>query len=114
MLSYFDIAFQSPSHYLKTPPPSVSLSLRITVQLLTKQIQAFRENLTRERKERFELQEKRDGLSRELEDFRQEFAKYMSTMSERINKAKQDHVDLTNEASLDMHFGWGCFIIQGL
>ncbi|XP_030854331.1 interaptin isoform X5 [Strongylocentrotus purpuratus] len=70
---------------------------QITVQLLTKQIQAFRENLTRERKERFELQEKRDSLSRELEDFRQEFAKYMSTMSERINKAKQDHVDLTNE-----------------
>ncbi|XP_054758856.2 centromere-associated protein E-like isoform X1 [Lytechinus pictus] len=70
---------------------------QITVQLLTKQIQDFRENLTRERKERFELQEKRDALSRELEDFRQDFAKYMSTMSDRINKAKQDHVDLTNE-----------------
>ncbi|XP_041469297.1 centromere-associated protein E-like isoform X5 [Lytechinus variegatus] len=70
---------------------------QITVQLLTKQIQDFRENLTRERKERFELQEKRDALSRELEDFRQEFAKYMSTMSDRINRAKQDHVDLTNE-----------------
>ncbi|XP_071490537.1 uncharacterized protein [Diadema antillarum] len=70
---------------------------QVTVQLLTKQIQDFRENLTRERKERFELQEKRDTLSRELEDFRQAFSKYMAMMSERINKAKQDQVDLTNE-----------------
>ncbi|XP_072172793.1 coiled-coil domain-containing protein 175-like isoform X2 [Diadema setosum] len=70
---------------------------QVTVQLLTKQIQDFRENLTRERKERFELQEKRDTLSRELEDFRQAFSKYMAMMSDRINKAKQDQVDLTNE-----------------
>ena len=76
-----------------------TIHARITIQLLTKQIQDFRENLTRERKERFELQEKRDSLTRDLEDFRQAFAKYMSMMSDRINKAKQDHVDLTNEAS---------------
>ncbi|XP_033120446.1 myosin-2 heavy chain-like isoform X2 [Anneissia japonica] len=70
---------------------------QITVQLLEKQIGVFRSQLAKERKERFELQEKRDALSRDMEEFRSNFNNFMSNVNQRIAKAKTDHMDLTNE-----------------
>ncbi|XP_071962173.1 uncharacterized protein [Antedon mediterranea] len=71
---------------------------QITIQLLQKQIEDFRNQLAKERKERFDLQEKRDALSREVEDFRSGFNKFMHNINERMDKAKTDHRDLKNEA----------------
>ena len=73
--------------------------IRVTVQLLSKQISDFRDILTRERKERFDLQEKRDNLTREIDDFKLAFGKFMSEMNYRINQAKQEQGDLSNEVS---------------
>ncbi|XP_071797447.1 uncharacterized protein [Asterias amurensis] len=70
---------------------------QVTVQLLGKQITDFRSILTRERKERFDLQEKRDKLTREIDDFKLAFSKFMFDMNLRINKAKQEQTDLSNE-----------------
>ena len=72
---------------------------RVTVQLLGKQINDYRDILTRERKERFDLQEKRDKLTREIDDFKLSFGKFMSEMNQRINKAKHEQGDLSNEVS---------------
>ena len=73
----------------------------MTVQLLGKQITDFRSILTRERKERFDLQEKRDKLTREIDDFKLAFSKFMFDMNLRINKAKQEQTDLSNEVRYD-------------
>ncbi|XP_038075392.1 coiled-coil domain-containing protein 175-like [Patiria miniata] len=70
---------------------------QVTVQLLGKQISDFRDILTREQKERFDLQEKRDKLTREMDDFKLAFGKFMSEMNMRINKAKQEQGDLSSE-----------------
>jgi len=72
---------------------------QVTVQLLSKQISDFRDILTRERKERFDLQEKRDNLTREIDDFKLAFGKFMSEMNYRINQAKQEQGDLSNEGT---------------
>ena len=77
------------------------ISFRVTVQLLSKQINDFRQILTRERKERFELQEKRDKLTREIDDFKLAFGKFMFDMNLRINQAKQEQGDLTSEVRYD-------------
>ncbi|KAJ8044674.1 hypothetical protein HOLleu_07468 [Holothuria leucospilota] len=69
----------------------------VTVQLGEKQIADLQLALSKERKERFDLQEQRDGIGREMEDFRQAFAQHMSDMNDRIMKAKKDHADLTAE-----------------
>lgn len=74
---------------------------RVTVQLGEKKIADLQLALTKERKERFDLQEQRDEIGRETEDFRQAFAQHMSEMNERVTKAKQDHADLTNEVKCD-------------
>ncbi|XP_071832991.1 uncharacterized protein [Apostichopus japonicus] len=71
----------------------------VTVQLGEKKIADLQLALTKERKERFDLQEQRDEIGRETEDFRQAFTEHMNGMNERITKAKQDHADLTNEGA---------------
>ncbi|XP_022107869.1 coiled-coil domain-containing protein 175-like isoform X2 [Acanthaster planci] len=79
---------------------------QVTVQLLGKQINDYRDILTRERKERFDLQEKRDKLTREIDDFKLAFGKFMSEMNQRINHAKHEQEDLSNEGALlqkDLH-----------
>ncbi|XP_072025568.1 uncharacterized protein [Amphiura filiformis] len=69
----------------------------ITVQLLEKSITDFRDALTKERKERTELQEKRDALTREIDSFKMSFSRYMNELNRRIDQAKQDQIDLTKE-----------------
>ena len=69
------------------------------MQLLGKQISDFRDVLTRERKERFNLQEKRDSLTRKIDDFKLAFANFMSEMNLRISQAKQEQGEFSNEVS---------------
>ncbi|XP_077997710.1 uncharacterized protein LOC144450834 isoform X2 [Glandiceps talaboti] len=68
-----------------------------SMAMLNKQIQDYREALTKERKERFELQEKRDASLKELEDFRSAMARYMKDMNMRLADDKQKHANLTAE-----------------
>ncbi|XP_070578236.1 coiled-coil domain-containing protein 175-like isoform X2 [Ptychodera flava] len=68
-----------------------------SLAMLNKQITDYREALTKERKERFELQEKRDAALKELEDFRSALARYMKDMNTRLADDKQKHADLTAE-----------------
>ncbi len=75
---------------------------RVTVQLLEKSIADYRDALTKERKERTELQEKRDALTREIDSFKMSFSRYMNELNRRIDQAKQDQIDLTKEVSYDV------------
>ncbi|KAL4237583.1 hypothetical protein ACF0H5_002297 [Mactra antiquata] len=66
---------------------------------LNKQIEEYREQLAKERKERLEVQQRKNSVSKELEDFKLENQRYMQQMNNTITQGKQEHIDLSNEGA---------------
>nr|KAG5712796.1 hypothetical protein BaRGS_007393 [Batillaria attramentaria] len=64
---------------------------------LTKQIEEYKEQLSRERKERLELQSKKDNVSKNLDDLKTEAASFMSEMTGLVQGSKKKHSELSNE-----------------
>ncbi|XP_069116380.1 coiled-coil domain-containing protein 175-like isoform X3 [Argopecten irradians] len=66
---------------------------------LNKQIEDYREQLGKERKERIMVQEQKNSVSKKVEDFKVDNQKYLSDMNKKIQEGKVRHVDLSNEGA---------------
>lgn len=66
---------------------------------LNQQIEAYREQLARERKERIEIQQRKNSVSKELEDYKIENTKFMQEMNNTITTGKSEHITLSNEGA---------------
>ncbi|XP_052769722.1 coiled-coil domain-containing protein 175-like isoform X2 [Mya arenaria] len=64
---------------------------------LQKQIEDYRAQLAFERKERLEVQDRKNSTSKELEDFKLDNQRFMQEMNTTITQGKQDHISLSNE-----------------
>ncbi|XP_053377692.1 paramyosin-like isoform X7 [Mercenaria mercenaria] len=64
---------------------------------LNKQVEEYREQLARERKERLDVQQKKNSVSKELEDYKTDNQRFMQEMNTTITQGKQDHIALSNE-----------------
>ncbi|XP_045160947.2 centrosomal protein of 290 kDa-like isoform X9 [Mercenaria mercenaria] len=66
---------------------------------LNKQVEEYREQLARERKERLDVQQKKNSVSKELEDYKTDNQRFMQEMNTTITQGKQDHIALSNEGA---------------
>eukprot|EP00112_Aurelia_sp_Birch-Aquarium-sp1_P002150 Seg1232.20 transcript_id=Seg1232.20/GoldUCD/mRNA.D3Y31 product="hypothetical protein" protein_id=Seg1232.20/GoldUCD/D3Y31 len=67
-----------------------------TVELLNKQIADFSVMLAAERRERHLLQVKRDGVTKEINDFKNEYGKLMAGVTKKITDGKTEHHKLSD------------------
>ncbi|XP_076441588.1 uncharacterized protein LOC143280791 isoform X2 [Babylonia areolata] len=67
---------------------------------LNKQIEEYREQLSKERKERLEVQAMKDNVSKNLDDLKTENQFFMSEMTNVVQDGKKKHQDLSNEGMM--------------
>lgn len=72
---------------------------RATVDVLNKEIEASKAALTSERKDRQVLQTKRDHVSKEFNEFKADYGRYMATQSKRVTEGKAEHSRLTEKGT---------------
>ncbi|XP_064623833.1 coiled-coil domain-containing protein 175-like [Lineus longissimus] len=72
---------------------------KAVVNSLNKVVEDSRELLTKERKERMELQTQREEVSKDVDDFRIENQKYMKGMNKKVTEGKSRHEALTREGT---------------
>jgi len=73
--------------------------LRATVDVYNKDIETSKTALTAERKDRQVLQTKRDNVTKESNEFKGEYGRYMATMSKKVTEGKAEHAKLTEYVS---------------
>ena len=73
--------------------------LRATVDVYSKDIETSKSALTVERKDRQVLQTKRDNVTKESNEFKGEYGRYMATMSKKVTEGKAEHAKLTEHVS---------------
>jgi len=72
---------------------------KATVDVLNKEIEASKAALTSERKDRQVLQTKRDHVSKEFNEFKADYGRYMATQSKRVTEGKAEHSRLTEKGT---------------
>ncbi|XP_015766222.1 PREDICTED: intracellular protein transport protein USO1-like [Acropora digitifera] len=72
---------------------------KATVDVLNKEIEASKAALTSERKDRQVLQTKRDHVSKEYNEFKADYGRYMATQSKRVTEGKAEHSRLTEKGT---------------
>ncbi|XP_020612495.1 trichohyalin-like [Orbicella faveolata] len=70
-------------------------SHKATVDVYNKDIETSKTALTAERKDRQILQTKRDNVTKESNEFKGEYGRYMATMSKKVTEGKAEHAKLT-------------------
>ena len=73
--------------------------VRATVDVYNKDIETSKAALTVERKDRQILQTKRDIVTKESNEFKGEYGRYMATMSKKVTEGKAEHAKLTEHVS---------------
>ncbi|XP_073249856.1 uncharacterized protein [Porites lutea] len=68
---------------------------KATVDVFTKEIEASKTSLSSERKDRQTLQTKRDNVTKEVNEFKSDYGRYMATMSKKVTEGKAEHARLT-------------------
>ncbi|XP_073247948.1 uncharacterized protein [Porites lutea] len=68
---------------------------KATVDVFTKEIEASKTSLSSERKDRQTLQSKRDNVTKEVNEFKSDYGRYMATMSKKVTEGKAEHARLT-------------------
>lgn len=74
-------------------------SHKATVDVLNKEIEASKAALTSERKDRQVLQTKRDHGTKDFNEFKAEYGRFMATMSKRVTEGKAEHSKLTERGT---------------
>ncbi|XP_032232929.1 coiled-coil domain-containing protein 175 isoform X2 [Nematostella vectensis] len=70
-------------------------SHQAAVEVYNKQIDESKTSLNAERKDRQVLQTKRDHVTKESNEFKSDYGKYMASMSKKVTEGKQEHARLT-------------------
>ncbi|XP_078352328.1 uncharacterized protein LOC144637027 [Oculina patagonica] len=70
-------------------------SHKATVDVYNKEIETSKTALTAERKDRQVLQTKRDNVTKESNEFKGDYGRYMATMSKKVTEGKSEHTRLT-------------------
>ena len=65
------------------------------MDVYSKDIETSKTALTSERKDRQVLQTKRDNVTKESNEFKGEYGRYMATMSKKVTEGKAEHAKLT-------------------
>ncbi|XP_071079911.1 coiled-coil domain-containing protein 175-like isoform X2 [Haliotis cracherodii] len=74
-------------------------SHKAVVAQLSKQLEEFREMLNNEKKDRLNMQGKKDNVQKDLEDFKTEQQRFMQSVNQKIQEGKTKHVALANEGA---------------
>lgn len=74
-------------------------SHKATVDVFTKEIESSKTALTSERKDRQALQTKRDNVTKETNEFKGDYGRYMATMSKKVTEGKAEHARLTEHGT---------------
>lgn len=74
-------------------------SHKATVDVYNKEIETSKSALTVERKDRQVLQKKRDNVTKESNEFKGEYGRYMATMSKKVTEGKAEHTRLTERGT---------------
>ena len=88
------------------------------MDVYNKDIETSKTALTAERKDRQILQTKRDIVTKESNEFKGEYGRYMATMSKKVTEGKAEHVKLTEYVSRTetlqalITSGWGSSILS--
>ena len=69
------------------------------MDVYNKDIETSKTALTAERKDRQILQTKRDNVTKESNEFKGEYGRYMATMSKKVTEGKAEHAKLTEYVS---------------
>jgi len=69
------------------------------VDVYNKEIEASKAALASERKDRQVLQTKRDNVTKESNEFKGEYGRYMATQSKKVTEGKAEHGKLTEHVS---------------
>ena len=69
------------------------------MDVYNKEIEASKAALTSERKDRQVLQTKRDTVTKESNEFKGEYGRYLATMSKKVTEGKAEHGKLTEHVS---------------
>ncbi|XP_061172859.1 putative leucine-rich repeat-containing protein DDB_G0290503 isoform X1 [Saccostrea echinata] len=78
---------------------SLAESHKAVLAQLNKQIEGFREQLSKERKERLEVQERKNSVQKDVEDYKLETQRFLNEMNQKIREGKAEHMQLTNEGT---------------
>ncbi|KAL8583839.1 hypothetical protein ACOMHN_040308 [Nucella lapillus] len=76
---------------------SLGESHKAVLAQLNKQIEEYREQLTKERKERLEVQSVKESISKDLDDLKTENQFFMTGMTSVVQDGKKKHQELSNE-----------------
>lgn len=74
-------------------------SHKATIDVYNKEIETSKNSLTVERKDRQVLQTKRDNVTKESNEFKGEYGRYMATMSKKVTEGKAEHARLTERGT---------------
>ncbi|KAF6023697.1 hypothetical protein EB796_017993 [Bugula neritina] len=69
----------------------------ICVENFNRQIEEYREQLGKERKERMDVQQKKDVAQKALEEFKSSNNRFMATVNKKVTQGKEQHESLTQE-----------------
>lgn len=72
---------------------------KVFVVNYNRQIEEFKEQLSKEKKDRMEVQATRDTTQKQLEEFKQTTQKYMAEVNKKVSHGKQQHANLTQEGA---------------
>nr|XP_022333249.1 trichohyalin-like isoform X5 [Crassostrea virginica] len=78
---------------------SLAESHQAVLAQLNKQIEGFREQLSKERKDRMEVQERKNSVQKDVEDYKLETQRFLNEMNQKIREGKAAHMELTNEGT---------------
>lgn len=78
---------------------SLEESHKAVLAQLNKQIEGFREQLAKERKDRMEVQERKNSVQKDVEDYKLETQRFLNEMNQKIREGKAAHMELTNEGT---------------
>ncbi|XP_041352717.1 myosin heavy chain, non-muscle-like [Gigantopelta aegis] len=74
-------------------------SHKSVIDQLSKQVEECQKALEKERKERMDIQSKKDGVQKNLEETKAEEQLFMQSVNQEIQAGKTKHVELSNEGS---------------
>ncbi|CAC5405056.1 unnamed protein product [Mytilus coruscus] len=78
---------------------SLAESHKAVIAQLNQQIEEFREQLTKERKERLNVQNQKNNVSKDIEEMKMENHTFLTQMNTQIQDGKVQHLELTNEGT---------------